>query len=271
MKRKLLYSLVLLFIATNLSCSVFAGYSEDKVSGMQKINDVWLYFLTTDDFYPSVEIMDFYRRIETSSFDMNALPKDTRTKKYVSYGNGCFVINRDTDRVYKFQNQPFKPHTQELVYVYYYDFQRQQRISPIGSYFNIGGSPVKYNISVSANNVDVYEYGEYRYYTFISEGIISFEITLGEIKETITIEVIELPFNLNSPVDTMIETIGFPDRKKTDGVSWPDSRYVNGFFYSPKAGRSVFKDFYFFKKYPYLVLSCDNNLVDGVSYMRLDD
>ena len=271
MRREHMHFLAFLFIFANLSCSAFASKSVDTISKIQENQNVWTYYLTTTDYYPSVEILDKYWKTEKASFELNEVPKNTRTKKYITYSNGCFIISRDTDRVYKFKDQPFKPHTQEFINVYYYDFQKQQRIYPTGSYFNIDGSPVKYGIKVSDDSVDENEYGKYIYYTFNREGIISFNVTLGEIEETITIEVIELPFRLNSPVDTMVETIGFPDKKETDGVSWPDSRYVNGFFYSPKAGRSIYKEFYFFKKYPYLVLSSDNDLVDGVSYARLND
>ena len=238
--------------------------SSDKIYGTLKDQDVWEYYITTEDYYPSVIIMDKYSKMEKAAFNKNEIPNDTRTKKYINYGNGCFIILRDTDRVYKFNDKPFKPYTKELIIVYYYDFNEQKTVWATGNYFNINGL-------TDDKSVDVYENGKYKYYTFNKAGIITFNVTIGELNETTTIEVIELPFPKYSSVDTIVETIGFPDIIKSDGVSWPDEKYVHGFYYKPKAGHTIFKEFYFYKKYPYLVLSNSNNTIDGVTYERLID
>lgn len=255
--------LVFVFVIFLTSC---LSYSPDIKTGTIKNQDVWTHYLTrTDKYSTSVKLIDEYAEIKLH-LKRNEIPKNTRTSKYVKYGNGCFVISRKTDRVYKFNNQPFQT-PMELIDVSYYDFVEQSFKFATGSYFNINGSAVKYNIATSDKSVEVHDYGKYHDYVFNQAGIITFDVTLGELNETITIEVIELPFPKNSSIDTLIETFGFPDRKEIGGVRWPDSRWVFGFYYTPKAGYPIHKEFLFYKEFPYLVLSSSNNLVDGVSFI----
>jgi hypothetical protein len=248
-----------------LSCTnIFAQTlnSEDKD---------WSYFVTTDDRYAYIKIMDTYSKIRSAAYDNNTTPADTRTYKYIEYGNGCFIIMIKSDRVYKFIDKPFKPWSDGFISIAYYDFGEKKWHSRIGSYFNVNGSPIRYAIEIKSDNVIEEKMGDSTYYTFTREGVASFIVTIGEISHQIDIQVISLPIRRYSPVDTVIETIGFPDKDLFEGVDWPRNEFRHGFSLAPYPGGSIYKHFYFFKEYPYLVLSMLNGEIDDISYAPIEN
>jgi hypothetical protein len=228
----------------------------------------WVYFVTTDDSYPHFEIETNPDRNRRDSFIRGRVPANTRTHKYIKYGNGCFVIAIGSDRVYKFSDEPFMPWSGSFFAILYYDFGKQKWYNSIGSYFKAGDSLVKLAIEIRSDNVMEEKKGDSTYYTFIKEGVASFVITIGDVTQQIDIQVISLPIKRNVSIDTMIETIGFPDKDVNDSES---SRIVQGFFLAPESGRSLYKHFYFFKKYPYLVLSAVNNKIGNIGYIEINN
>ncbi len=212
-------------------------------------------------------------KVQRTAFEENRIPLDTRTRKYLSYGNGCFIISLSSDRIYKFNDRPFFAENIVFIGVDYYDFEKQEWFERAGSFFNVNGTPVKHSIEIISDNVIEQKTGSYVFYSFIEEGEASFLVTIGEEKIQLDINVISLPFGLRTPIDTVIEMLGFPDADKEDGVSWPDSRWVHGFYFNPNPGRSMYKHFYFYKKYPYLVLSKSSydDTIDGIAYEFIDD
>jgi hypothetical protein len=231
----------------------------------------WSYFVTTDDSYPQIKIWTNSDRVERAALVNSKVPANTRTHKYIEHGNGCFVIAIESDRVYKFSDEPFMPWSNTFLVVSYYDFGEQKWCNKVGNYFNIGGSPVKFAIETRSDNVIEEKKRDSAYYTFTKEGVASFVVTMGDITRQVDIQVISLPIKRNTPVDTMIEIIGFPDKDIFDGVDWPKNELRYGFSLAPEPGRSIYKHFYFFKKYPYLVLSAVNNKIDDISYMWIDN
>ena len=232
----------------------------------------WTYFITTNERYPHITIGDRSQRARQSAFARNEIPSNSRTNKYIRYGNGCFLIGLESDRVYKFSNAPFTPFYDNFIYLLYYDFENQSWNERVGSYFNVGGTPVRCSIEITSKNVTEERIGNSIYYTFTNEGTASFLVTLGEITQQIDIQVISLPIQRFISIDTLIETIGFPDKDIVDGVSWPDSKYLYGFSISPSArAGSIYKHFYFFRRYPYLVLSSYGGMIDGISYLTISN
>jgi len=232
----------------------------------------WTYFVTTNESYPRSTIENRFRIARQSAFANNEIPSNTRTSKYIRYENGCFLIGIESDRVYKFSNEPFTPFFDNFIYLSYYNFETHSWNEKVGSYFNVGGTPVRCSIEIISSNVTEERRGDSVYYTFTNEGTASFIIAIGEITQQIDIQVISLPIQRYVPVDTLIETIGFPNKDIVDGVSWPNSKYLYGFSISPSAREgSIYKHFYFFNRYPYLVLSSSGGIIDGISYITISN
>ncbi|MDR1176393.1 MAG: hypothetical protein LBK83_13105 [Treponema sp.] len=231
----------------------------------------WSYFVTTDDANPDIKIMGDSDRASRAALTNNKIPANTRAHKYIEYGNGCFVIAVESDRVYKFSDEPFMPWSDEFIVVLYYDFGEQKWYNNVGSYFNVRGMLIKFVIEIKSDNVLEEKRDDSTYYTFISEGIASFVVTIGDAIQQVDIQVVSLPIKRNVSIDTIIETIGFPDKDIFDGVDWPRNEYRYGFSLAPEPGRSIYKHFYFFRKYPYLVLSAVNNKIDDISYMWISN
>ena len=234
----------------------------------------WTYFITSKESYPHIKIGNRLHMAHQSDLARNEIPANSRTNKYIRYGNGCFLISLESDRIYKFSNAPFKPFfdNNRCINISYYDFGNRSWNEKVGNYFNVGGTPVKCSIEITSNNVTEEKRGNSVYYTFTNEGTASFLVTLGEITQQIDIQVISLPIQRFISVDTLIETIGFPDKDIVDGVRWPDGNYLYGFYISPSAREgSIYKHFYFFRRYPYLVLSSSDGRIDGISYMPISN
>jgi hypothetical protein len=246
--------------------------SDLNIKSKRSSEETWAYFLEAKDRLSIYsEIYDITKENEKKALNKGEIPINTRTHKYMEYENGCFIIRIQSDRIYKFNDTSISSGI-DFIQISYFDFEKREYIFNTGSYFNINNKPVKYSIIINSDNITERQISNKIYYVFNKSGKAIFSIIFNEISLLLDIDIIELPIKINSSVDTVIENIGLPDTVKGGGASWPNTKWVYGFLYSPSASKGIiWKDHYFYKKFPFLVLSVDNNKVDGIAYETLLD
>jgi len=84
---------------------------------------------------------------------------------------------------------------------------------------------------------------------------------------------LDFPFNEVTKADDLIRMWGFPDDKKVISVSWPKVEIIDGMLFGPKAGETMSREHWRYKKYPDLVLqfALNNGTLLGATTTRNPD
>lgn len=186
---------------------------------------------------------------------------------YYKIGNECyFYVHYQSPNVYLYKNLPYIT-LYDFLDIFYID-QMGKINNPIGGYFNINDNPAKINY-ISSNpevleierNVQLSKNWVGDIFTFKSEGDISIDFHIDNIKFSIPIQVHKLEFGYNDLTEKIIEVYGFPSKiTKLNGTSWPNSKKIDCIFYSPTASESsIYTDHWFYDSLPNLVIAVIEN------------
>ena len=93
-------------IVSNEVSSTSIGESKAEIVRRKMPEENWAYYITAKNQNEAnqfaFEIWKETHNLQTEAFKKNSIPDNTRTIKYLEYGNGCFVIQLQSDRLYKF-------------------------------------------------------------------------------------------------------------------------------------------------------------------------
>lgn len=97
------------------------------------------------------------------------------------------------------------------------------------------------------------------------------EITARVAGESISVllTVVELPVNASripsraTRIKDVVGKLGFPDRKAKHYISWPESKQIDGIFYSPSVGEGIATEHWEYDAHPGAVLAIVGNSTSG--------
>ena len=216
----LYFSLIILFFScasnTNVTSTNEIVKKNENNSNIVEIDydKEWQKYFDEHEKYRSKKISIEMRIRDNinASLRRRIIPNDTRTIKFIPFENyGCFILNLDSDRIYKFKDSVFRTEDSEgrpFVFVYFYDFNKNENIYSRGSYFNINNELIRFKTEI-INSSDVVEKVSNNL-VISNSGNIIFSVTIGVINYIVNIPVIDIPVSRNSTMDELIEILGFP-------------------------------------------------------------
>lgn len=181
---------------------------------------------------------------------------------------GKLLINIPNEVVYLLKNENWMTHS----FVACRIKTAESMLAPENGFFDVDGKPVQLSIA-PVNDLVTYAASETMNgsYIFNGPGQTGFRITVGDVVETLKIEVKELPYAKGDAVAKLIETLGLPKTKIEHYVSWPSTELIDGVLYKPDAGDIDAVEHMQFEAYPSLVFSIDNNIVRCCSNLAIEE
>jgi hypothetical protein len=100
------------------------------------------------------------------------------------------------------------------------------------------------------------------------KGVTTFILTF--MNKTIGLDIEILFIDNFENTDQLIKAFGLPDDIQKVEISWPEEKFIDGFFYKPRAGSPDVREHWRYKKYPDIVFTIMpvNGLVRGMSNFR---
>lgn len=130
--------------------------------------------------------------------------------------------------------------------------------APAG-FIPVHGKPEKIEIASSDDTiVKVYDDGSAG---FRGGGEVRVTVRVGGDSVSASVKVVQLPVNAArfpkraSSAEDVIRSLGLPDAKKEHYISWPNSRSIDGIFYSPDAGGGIATEHWKFSEYPGMTIA----------------
>ena len=103
------------------------------------------------------------------------------------------------------------------------------------------------------------EFSNQGFFTIYDEGQVSVFVKLDTATVEITLNIVKVPLKDSFLEDEIIDALGLPDYKNNDFIKWPNSKIVDGLFYSTtdRVTGSVYGvsvNHWAYKKYPGLII-----------------
>ncbi len=135
----------------------------------------------------------------------------------------------------------------------------EQFTNPAAGFIPVNGNPQKIEITSSDESVvKVYDDGSA---SFQSAGKVRITVRVAGESVLVPIAVVQLPLNAArfpnnaTSAEEVIRLLGMPDEKNQHYFSWPDSKEVDGIFYSPSVDGGISTEHWKYKKYPGMAIA----------------
>lgn len=147
---------------------------------------------------------------------------------------------------------------------------------PTQGFFQIDGKAEK--LTATSSDTSILEIAPDPKFTispFISRlrkpGKVTVTVSAGLYQVQQEVEIVEIPVNANASSAEVIDSLGLPTTKKTVFVDWPNTKSIDCFIYSPRAGHAFVGEHWTYEKYPSLMLSISEGKLYEVGTLKKDN
>lgn len=209
----------------------------------------------------------FYQSAPLTVSDLVSPKKRERSTFQV--GDAQMLIEVNKPKLFKFSNEDLFI-DEELIWSIY-KLENSSRTYPKKGFFIINGVPKKFTSKIKGRNAVGAKIVYGSTFRIQKSGKLKIEVKLGNTRRQIDVDVKDIGIKKGAKVDTLISRGGFPDSEKKYYVSWPCSRKVNEFFYSPTATQSILTpEHWMYKKYPNVVFEIFDGTITGIKTINTD-
>lgn len=205
--------------------------------------------------------------VTTTNSDFDSLLKQVKSPVELKIGNEIIEIEFGGTTIYTTRNDVVKADIlldYENTYTFWIYYKNKLAIENKYVKINDQAKIVKFSSS-DEKTLTINTSGKF---IVKKAGNVIVTISLDENKVVIPIKIVRVPIGYEMSTDKLIETLGLPDRVNEDYVSYFDSEWIDGIFYSSSKGDSIHVEHWFYDKYPDMIVTPFNKKVYTPSWER---